>query len=122
VKVTVFNVWAIVLGGYLYSKIRRQPVASHIDTALFGAALAPVFSEILPSSSIPLALRVPLALATGSLIGFVLAPAAASGRCTWGSTTRLRRRDRGLGAGPGDPGGAGRVRLRRPRREGKKNK
>ncbi len=35
----------------------QAPVASHIDAALIGAALAPVFSEILPGTSIPLALR-----------------------------------------------------------------
>jgi len=71
------NVWAIVLGVYLYSKFRREPFASHVNTAFFGAALAPIFSEILFSTSIPLALSLPLALATSLLIGFVLAPAAA---------------------------------------------
>ena len=56
---------------------RREPFAAHINTAFFGAALAPVFSEILFSTSIPFALSVPLALATSLLIGFILAPAAA---------------------------------------------
>lgn len=71
------NVWAIVLGVYLYARFRREPFASHVNTAFFGAALAPVFSEILFSTSIPFALSVPLALATSLLIGFILAPAAA---------------------------------------------
>jgi hypothetical protein len=71
------NVWAIVLGVYLYSRFRREPFASHVNTAFFGAALAPVFSEILFSTSIPFALSLPLALATSLLIGFILAPAAA---------------------------------------------
>ncbi len=71
------NVWAIVLGVYLYARFRREPFAAHINTAFFGAALAPVFSEILFSTSIPFALSVPLALATSLLIGFILAPAAA---------------------------------------------
>jgi Protein of unknown function (DUF1576) len=73
----LINVWAIVLGVYLYSKFRREPFASHVNTAFFGAALAPVFSEILFSTSIPFALSLPLALATSLLIGFVLPPAAA---------------------------------------------
>jgi hypothetical protein len=73
----LLNVWAIILGVYLYSKFRREPFASHVNTAFFGAALAPVFSEILFSTSIPFALSLPLALATSLLIGFVLAPAAA---------------------------------------------
>ncbi len=71
------NVWAIVLGVYLYARFRREPFASHVNTAFFGAALAPVFSEILFSTSIPFALGAPLALATSLLIGFILAPAAA---------------------------------------------
>jgi Protein of unknown function (DUF1576) len=71
------NTWTIVLGVYLYAKFRREPFASHINTAFFGTALAPIFSEILFSTSLPLALRVPLAAATTLAIGFVLAPAAA---------------------------------------------
>ncbi len=73
----LLNVWAIVLGVYLYSKFRREPFASHVNTAFFGAALAPVFSEILFSTSIPFALSLPLALATSLVIGFVLPPAGA---------------------------------------------
>jgi uncharacterized protein DUF1576 len=71
------NVWAIVLGVYLYAKFRREPFASHVNTAFFGAALAPVFSEILFSTAIPFMLSVPLAVTTSLAIGFVLAPAAA---------------------------------------------
>jgi len=55
----LLNVCAIILGVYLYSKFRRQLFAAHINTAFFGAALAPVFSEILFSTSIPLALSSP---------------------------------------------------------------
>ncbi|HTR15291.1 MAG TPA: DUF1576 domain-containing protein [Roseiarcus sp.] len=71
------NVWAIVLGVYAYARFRREPFATHINTAFFGAALAPVFSEILFSTSIPPTLSVPLAVTTSVAIGFVLAPAAA---------------------------------------------
>jgi hypothetical protein len=73
----LLNVWTIVFGVYLYARFRREPFKTHINTAFFGAALAPIFSEILFSTSIPLALRVPLAFATSVVIGFVLAPAAA---------------------------------------------
>jgi Protein of unknown function (DUF1576) len=73
----LLNVWPIVLGVYLYSRYRGEPFANHINTAFFGAALAPVFSEILFSSALDLWFRVPLALATSIVIGFMLAPAAA---------------------------------------------
>ncbi len=74
----LLNVWSIVLGVYLYSRFRGEPFAAHINTAFFGAALAPVFSEILFSTDLPVSLSLPLAVATSALIGFVLPPAAAN--------------------------------------------
>ncbi len=73
----LLNVWSIVLGVYLYARFRGEPFSTHINTAFFGAALAPVFSEILFSTALALEVRVPLAMATGLLIGFILPPAAA---------------------------------------------
>jgi hypothetical protein len=73
----LLNIWSIVFGVFLYARFKREPFSAHINTAFFGAALAPVFSEILFSSTLPLEVRVPLAVATSLLIGFILAPAAA---------------------------------------------
>ena len=65
------------LGVFLYARFRGEPFATHINTAFFGAALAPVFSEILFSTTLALEFRVPLAIVTSLVIGFILAPAAA---------------------------------------------
>ena len=73
----LLNVWPIVAGVYIYARFRKEAFRKHINTAFFGTALAPVFSEILFSTAIPLSLRIPLALATSLAIGFILAPAAA---------------------------------------------
>jgi hypothetical protein len=73
----LLNIWSIVLGVFLYSKFRREPFATNINVAFFGAALAPIFSEILFSTNLSLAISLPLAVLTGLLMGFVLAPAAA---------------------------------------------
>jgi hypothetical protein len=73
----LLNVWPIVAGVWLYSRFKGETFATHINTAFFGLALAPIFSEILFSTSLAPAVSVPLALATGLGIGFVLAPAAA---------------------------------------------
>jgi hypothetical protein len=73
----LLNVWFIVVGVALYSRFKGETFATHINTAFFGLALAPIFSETLFSTTIPLALSLPLAVATGLVIGFVLAPAAA---------------------------------------------
>jgi hypothetical protein len=71
------NIWSIVAGVFLYARYKGEPFADHINTAFFGAALAPVFSEILFSTSLSLEFRLPLAIVTSLVIGFILAPAAA---------------------------------------------
>lgn len=73
----LLNVWGIVLGVWLYARFKGEPFAKHINTAFFGAALAPVFSEILFSSALSLSTSLPLASATTLLLGFLLAPTAA---------------------------------------------
>jgi hypothetical protein len=73
----LLNVWTIVIGVALYSRFKGETFATHINTAFFGVALAPVFSEILFSTSLAPAISVPLAVVTGLAIGFILAPAAA---------------------------------------------
>jgi hypothetical protein len=73
----LLNIWFIVIGVVLYSRFKGEPFSTHINTAFFGAALAPVFSEILFSTSLSLPVSVPLSVATALLLGFVLAPAAA---------------------------------------------
>jgi hypothetical protein len=73
----LLNVWGIVAGVWLYSRFKGETFATHINTAFFGLALSPIFSEILFSSTLPLALSLPLAVATSLTMGFVLAPAAA---------------------------------------------
>ena len=73
----LLNVWPIVIGVALYARFRGETFATHINTAFFGVALAPIFSEILFSGSLTAAVSVPLAIVTGLAIGFVLAPAAA---------------------------------------------
>ncbi len=73
----LLNIWFIVLGVALYSRFRGQPFAANINTAFFGVALSPIVSEILFSSALPFEIRLPLAVGTGILMGFILPPAAA---------------------------------------------
>jgi hypothetical protein len=74
---SLLNVWFIVLGVVFYARYKGERFATHINTAFFGAALAPVFSEILFSTKLPLVVTLPLSVATALLLGFVLAPVAA---------------------------------------------
>lgn len=73
----LLNVWCGVFGVWLYSRFSGEPFAKNINAAFFGAALAPVFSEIVFSTALPLAVSVPLGIATSTLIGFILVPVAA---------------------------------------------
>ena len=73
----LLNVWFIVAGVWIYARFRGEPFANLINTAFFGAALAPVVSEIMFSTTLPGAIRIPLAVAAGLLISFILPPAAA---------------------------------------------
>lgn len=73
----LLNVWFIVLGVFLYARFKGERFATHINTAFFGTALAPVFSEVMFSSTLPFAARLPLAAATTLAMGFVLVPVAA---------------------------------------------
>ena len=73
----LLNIWSIVAGVFLYTRFKGEPFSAHLNTAFFGVALAPVFSEVLFSTTLALEFRVPLAIVTSLVIGFVLAPAAA---------------------------------------------
>lgn len=72
----VLNVWPIVLGGWLYAKIKGEPFGKYIYTSLFGTSLAPAVSEVALMESLPLPLRLLLALAVGMMIGLLLPPMA----------------------------------------------
>ena len=73
----LLNTWCIVAGVWLYARVVGEPFVNHINTAFFGAALAPVVTEILFSTLIPSSIRLPLALGVGLLISFILPPVAA---------------------------------------------
>ncbi len=72
----LLNIWCIVLGVFLYAKFSKEAFAKHINIAFFGAALAPIFSEILFSTTLPIEIRLPLSILTSLLIGFILVPVA----------------------------------------------
>ena len=73
----LLNIWGIVIGVWLFSRFKGEAFAVNINTAFFGVALSPIFSEILFSSSLTFGVSLPLAVSTSLVIGFVLPPAAA---------------------------------------------
>lgn len=73
----ILNVWPILGGVFLYSRFRGEPFGNHLNTAFFGCALAPVVSEVLFSTSLPPTVSIPMGIATGLVMGFVMPPVAA---------------------------------------------
>ena len=74
---SLLNVWFIILGVFLYTRFKKESFAAHINTAFFGTALAPIFTEILFSTAIPPYLSLPLSILTTLAVGFVLVPTSA---------------------------------------------
>lgn len=70
----LFNVWFIILGVYLYARFHREKFSKFIYIALFGTTLAPIVTEIILNTSLPVYTRLPLGLFIGMSIGFILPP------------------------------------------------
>lgn len=68
----IVNVWPIVLGVFLYSKVQKEKFSKYIYIAIFGTALAPMFTEILFFEGFNLFFRIPLAISLSIMIGFFL--------------------------------------------------
>ena len=72
----LLNIWAIIIGVYLFAKYHKQPFARYIYIALFGTAMAPIVTEIIFHFQLILPLRIILGIILGILIGFILPPLA----------------------------------------------
>lgn len=73
----IINMMPVVAGTFLYAKIHKAPMGRYLYTALFGACLGPIVTEliyILPFS--PLGNLIPT-IAIGIMIGVVLPPLSA---------------------------------------------
>jgi hypothetical protein len=73
----LLNVWSIVLGVFLYARFKKERFAAYINQAFLGTALAPIFTEILFSTVLPLHFSLPLSILTTLVLGFVLVPTSA---------------------------------------------
>ena len=65
----LFNIWPIILGTWLYAKYQREPFSKHASVALLATSLAPLVSYMALGS---IHASLPLGIATGVVIGFVL--------------------------------------------------
>lgn len=70
----LFNVWFIVIGVYLYSRVQKEKFSKYIYIALFGTAISPIVTEMMFSTTHAVFTRVLLGTLVGLGIGFVLPP------------------------------------------------
>ncbi len=72
----VANIWPSALGVFLFSMVGRRPFSENIIVALFGTAMAPLFSEVAFGMGLPLPWNLAAGAAAGVAAGFVLSPIA----------------------------------------------
>ncbi|MEG0327508.1 MAG: DUF1576 domain-containing protein [Erysipelothrix sp.] len=72
----VVNILPIMLGGYLFSRVKRIPFGNVIHTVLLSTSFAPIVTEIALMTGLPHVISIPLAIITGTLVGFLIVPVA----------------------------------------------
>ena len=74
----LLNIWPILLGVYLYSRLRREPFRNLIHVALLATSIAPIVTELLFFMGLPLWLGIILSMAVGVSIGLIITPLSAN--------------------------------------------
>lgn len=72
----IFNIWFIIIGVYLYSIYQKDKFSKYIYMALLGTSLAPMTTQIMLGTDLPIVLRIIVGTLSGVLVGFVLPPLA----------------------------------------------
>ncbi len=70
----IFNIWLIILGVFLYTKVQKERFAKYVNIALLGTGMSPIITEILFVMNYPIVVRITLSVVIGISIGFVLPP------------------------------------------------
>lgn len=67
------NIWPIVFGVWLFSRVKKEPFSKYVNMALFACSLAPVISEAVFNRHLdyPVALGALIAVLLGILIGMI---------------------------------------------------
>ena len=73
----LMNIWAILLGVYLYSKYHKTHMSRYIYIGFYGTSLSPIITQIMYITELPYLARLPLSILVGIAIGFVLPPLSA---------------------------------------------
>ncbi len=66
------NVLPIILGGYLYSKYRKEPFSKYVHIAVFAGCLGPIVTEVALVLPFALPISIVVAAVVGVAIGFIV--------------------------------------------------
>ena len=73
---SLFNIWPIMLGVFLYTKFRKEPFSKFTVVGLLSTAMSPTVSQVLFQDSLPFPVALAAAILVGITIGFIVAPIA----------------------------------------------
>ncbi len=68
----LYNVWPIIMGVWLYSKLKKESFRNNILIAAFGTALSPIVSEVTFAMGFDLVPGIILGIIMGILVGLLL--------------------------------------------------
>ncbi len=72
----LFNIWPIILGVYIFSRIQKEPFRNYTLIALLGTSLSPIVSQIAFGSGNITLLSILLGIIVGVFSGIILPPIA----------------------------------------------
>ncbi|HZJ87147.1 MAG TPA: DUF1576 domain-containing protein, partial [Erysipelothrix sp.] len=70
----IFNFWPIYVGGYLYAKLKSIKFNTIILQLMFATTLAPIVSEMMFGTYLPVPFGFILGVSLGIIVGFVIVP------------------------------------------------
>lgn len=73
----IYTIWPILIGTWLYARLKREPFTGHVYTALFATSLAPIVTEFAFVLQLPQLTGALLGILVGICVGLVAPPLAA---------------------------------------------
>jgi len=70
----IINIWAILLGVFVYAKYHKEHLSKYIYVGFYGTSLSPIITQVIQSSGSSIAVSLVISVLVGVAIGFVLPP------------------------------------------------
>lgn len=74
----IFNIWPIIFGIWVYSRVQKENFSKYIVTAIFGTTLSPAFVQVIANGSMSGFPAIAIGFIISSIVGFLLPPIASA--------------------------------------------